>query len=364
MSLGKIKQSIANPAQRSATASISTTDAFFLPDFAENRTVLELLVGTNILALVLTLVEAKSLGNLSWASLAQYVFFVNWVTVGFAWQIDFFRDKLKVLSRIHALILSVLMLEGIIALTTILINIGLNWFFNTPQPWWRHVIYNLVLGGFLGMVIMRYLYVREQMIKQHRAELQARVQALQARIRPHFLFNTMNSVMSLIYSEPQKAEQMIENLSRLFRASLSATGEISLLDEVTLCKSYLDIEAMRLGDRLQVDWRLPSDNDLYDVNIPSLTLQPLLENAIYHGVETLSTPSTISVLLQVNAKDVTIVVTNPCQTGKTGLRSGNGMALENIEERLQVYYGKKARLQTHQTNGMFTTYLYYPCVEQ
>ncbi len=364
MSLGKIKQSIANPAQRSATAYISTKDAFFLPDFTENRTVLELLVSTNILAFVLTLVEAKSLYNFSGATLAQYVFFINWVTVSFAWQIDFFRDKLKALPRYQALILSLCMLEGVIALTTILINLGLQWFFHIPQPWWRYVIYNLLLGGIFGIFIMRYLYVREQMIKQHRAELQARVQALQARIRPHFLFNTMNSVMSLIYSNPQKAEHMIENLSRLFRVSLSASGEISLLDEVNLCKSYLDIESIRLGNRLQVDWRLPDEDTLYDVNIPSLTLQPLLENAIYHGVESFSIPSTISVLLQVTAKDVTIVVTNPCQTGKTGVRSGNGMALDNIEERLQVYYGKHARLQTNQNNGMFTAYLCYPCVEQ
>ena len=364
MSLGKIKQSIANPAQRSATAYISTKDAFFLPDFTENRTVLELLVSTNLLALVLTLVEAKSLLNFSFATLAQYVFFINWVTVSFAWQTDFFRDRLKAFPRYQALILSLFMLEGIIALTTILINLGLQWFFHIAQPWWKYVIYNLLLGGIFGMFIMRYLYVREQMIKQHRAELQARVQALQARIRPHFLFNTMNSVMSLIYSDPQKAEHMIENLSQLFRVSLSASGEISLLDEVMLCKSYLDIESIRLGDRLHVDWRLPDEDTLYDVNIPSLTLQPLLENAIYHGVESFSIPSTISVLLQVTAKDVTIVVTNPCQTGKTGMRSGNGMALDNIEERLQVYYGKNARLQTNQNNGMFTAYLCYPCAEQ
>lgn len=364
MSLGKIKQSIANPAQRSATAYISTKDAFFLPDFAENRTVLELLVSTNILAVVLALIDAKSLTNVSLAVLAQYVFFVNWVTVIFAWQVDFFRDRLKVLPRIQALVLSLLMLEAVIALTTILINLGLKWFFNVPQPWWHYVFYHLILGGSLGLMIMRYLYVREQMIKQHRAELQARVQALQARIRPHFLFNTMNSVMSLIHSDPDKAEWMIENLSLLFRESLNASGEISLLDEINLCKSYLDIESIRLGDRLQIDWRLPDEDTLYDVDIPSLTLQPLLENAIFHGVEAFSTPSTISILLQVNAKDVTIVVTNPCQTDKTCMRSGNGMALENIQERLQAYYGQKARLQTHQTNGLFTTYVYYPYVEQ
>ncbi|XID75122.1 sensor histidine kinase [Alkanindiges sp. WGS2144] len=362
--LGIIRSSIQSSAPTYKASSSLPQDAFFLPDFSENRALLELLVSTNILALILALIDARDLGSMSWSLVAQYVFFVNWVTVSFAWLSDLLRSRLRALPRIQAVLWSLLMLEGIIGLTTLLINVGLNVILNMPKPWWEHVLYHLVLGGCLGMVIMRYLYVREQMINQHRAELQARVQVLQARIRPHFLFNTMNSVLSLIQTDPVKAESMIENLAQLFRASLSVSGEISLLDEVALCKNYLDIETIRLGERLRVDWRLPDEDALYDVNIPSLTLQPLLENAIYYGVETFSTPSTISVLLQVNAKDVTIVVTNPCQTGKKGRQSGNGMALGNIQERLQAYYGGKARLQTHQTSDLFTTYLSYPYVAQ
>lgn len=361
---GKIKPIIANPAQRSASAYTSTKDAFFLPDFSENRVVLELLLSTNLLAVILALIEAKSLTGLHWGALAQYVFFVNWVTVSFAWLAELWRGWLHTRPRPEAVIWSFVLLEGIIALTTIVCNLGLAWALNVQQPWWWHVLYHLILGGCLGMVIMRYLYVREQMVKRHRAELLSRLQALQARIRPHFLFNTINSVLSLIQLDPPKAEQMVENLAQLFRASLSARGEVSLLDEVSLCKSYLDIESIRLGDRLQVDWRLPDDDDLYDAMIPSLALQPLLENAIYHGVESFSHRSTISILIAVNAKDVTIVVTNPCQTGKTGIRAGNGMALDNIQERLQAYYGKQARLRTHQTNGLFTAYLNYPHLEQ
>lgn len=361
---GKIKRIIANPEQRSASAYISSKDAFFLPDFTENRTLLELLVSTNLLAVILALIEAKSLTELTSSSLAQFVFFVNWVTLIFAWLADLLRDWLHALPRAEALVWSFLLLEVIIAITTVASNLGLSWALNVQNPWWWRVLYHLILGGCLGMVIMRYLYVREQMIKRHRAELMSRIQALQARIRPHFLFNTINSVLSLIPVEPSKAEKMLENLSSLFRVSLSASGEISLLDEVILCKSYLDIETIRLGERLLVEWRLPPEDDLYDVNIPSLSLQPLLENAIYHGVEGFSEPSKISVLIQVNAKDVTIVVTNPCRTGKTGTRAGNGMALDNIQERLQAYYGKQARLQAHQTDGLFTIYLNYPHVEQ
>lgn len=308
----------------------------------------------------MSLLAAQSLANLTVSGVAQYVFFINWVTVSFAWLADTFRHKLRELARGRAVLYSFLLLESVVFFATLACNIGLKLILGDPIPWWDHVIYHLLLGAGLGLLIMRYLYVREQMVRRHRAELLSRVQALQARIRPHFLFNTMNSVLSLIQSDPIKAETMVENLANLFRASLNAKGEVCLLDELDLCKKYLDIEKIRLGDRLQVEWRLPDEDTLYDVNIPSLTLQPLLENAIYHGVESLSTPSVISILVQVTATDVTIVVTNPCQTGKTTTRIGNKMALENIQERLQAYYGKHARLQTHQASGLFTAYLFYP----
>ena len=217
---GKIKSIIANPAQRSASAYMSTTmhnpvqnkDAFFLPDFTENRAVLELLVSTNLLAVILALIEAKSLSGVHWSALAQYVFFVNWVTVTFAWLVDMLRNWLRTRPRFEALIWSFVLLEAIIALTTIVCNLGLAWALDIHHSWNWRVLYHLILGGCLGMVIMRYLYVREQMIKRHRAELLSRIQALQARIRPHFLFNTMNSVLSLIQSDPPKAEHMVENL--------------------------------------------------------------------------------------------------------------------------------------------------------
>lgn len=289
---------------------------------------------------------------------------MNWVTVSFAWLSDHCRHWLRTLPRPQAVIISVLMMEGIIFLITFICNACIIFLIQLRIPWWHHVGYNLVLGACLGGLVMRYLYVREQRIHRHRAELLSRVQALQARIRPHFLFNTMNSVLGLIQIDPPRAEQVVENLSRLFRASLNAQGEVCLLDEVNLCKEYLAIEKIRLGSRLQVDWHLPEEDQLYDVNIPSLTLQPLLENAIYHGVETLASPSTISVLIQVTELDITIVMTNPYQTGKTTTRIGNSMALDNIRERLQAYYGRKARLQTHQSNGLFTTYLSYPYVEK
>lgn len=362
---GKIKRSITNPVQSSVPKpQDKPEDSFFLPDFSNNKALVELLITSNVMAFVMSLLSEPQLSDLSWSHVMKYIFMMNWISVSFAWLSDHWRIRLQALPRVQAVIVTVLMMEAVVMLVTLAANLGMKWLMHQQIGWWYHVSYNLLLGGCVGGLVMRYLYVREQRMQRHRAELLSRVQALQARIRPHFLFNTMNSVIGLIQLDPVRAEHVVENLARLFRASLNATGEVCLLDEVNLCQDYLNIEKIRLGDRLQIEWHLPDEDQLYEANIPSLTLQPLLENAIYHGVEPRVEPSTISVLIQVDEFVVTIVMTNPCQTGKTNTRIGNSMALDNIQERLKAYYGRKARLQTHQSDGLFTTYLSYPYVAQ
>ena len=125
------------------------------------------------------------------------------------------------------------------------------------------------------------------------------LQALQARIRPHFLFNSMNTIASLTHDQPDLAEQAIENLSDLFRASLAAEASISLQQELELTRSYIDLESLRLGERLEVNWHLPEREP--SLNLPALTLQPLVENAIYHGIEPLSSGGSIDILIEPSA---------------------------------------------------------------
>jgi len=353
----KIKSSIANPGTFEASRELT----FFLPRFSEPRHLRSLLLSVNVMALFMCLVSLPSLADFSWGLLLRYVFFTNWVALTCALLSDLLRHFLIGLPRQLALLFSFLMFEVVVALFS-LISSGLlhvtGWnLWNTDQVWAalaRHVL----LAGMLGGLVLHYLYLRERLIVQHRAELLARVQALQTRIRPHFLFNAMNTLAELIGMDSVRAEQAIQDISALFRASLNATGEISLTEELETCQHYLALEKLRLGERLQIEWRLPDEDTLYDMMIPALTLQPLLENAVYHGVETRSEPSVLSVLIEEKADRVTIVVTNPYQAG-TKSAKGHRIALDNIEQRLKVYYGVTARLMVYESDGLFTVYLSY-----
>jgi two-component system sensor histidine kinase AlgZ len=202
--------------------------------------------------------------------------------------------------------------------------------------------------------------MREQWLSQQYSELNARIQAMQARIHPHFLFNSLNSVVSLIAIDPDKAEHMLINLSRLFRASFQELKLVSLAEEIDLCQQYLSIEKMRLGARLKVEWNVQaSEMDLKRVTIPLLTLQPLLENSIFHGVEKSLQPSTVSVLVEILQNQVSIVITNPYSADTIKSTKGNGIAIENVKQRLKAYYGQTVKFQVYKGAVIYTTVVSY-----
>jgi two-component system sensor histidine kinase AlgZ len=185
---------------------------------------------------------------------------------------------------------------------------------------------------------------------------EARLQALQARIRPHFLFNSLNSVLSLIRSEPARAETALENLADLYRVLMADSHELSPLErEMGLARAYLDLEAMRLGERLHVEWR--ADNAPPGALLPSLLLQPLLENAVYHGVEPNPEGGRIGIDIFARGHQLHVVVRNPVGAA---LRPGNSMALSNIRERLRLHFDAEARLSTHEAGGEFHVQVVMP----
>lgn len=185
---------------------------------------------------------------------------------------------------------------------------------------------------------------------------EARLQALQARIRPHFLFNSLNSVLSLLRSEPARAETALENLADLYRALMSEGGELSPLSrEMELARAYLDLESMRLGERLQADWR--TDNAPAGALLPSLLLQPLLENAVYHGIEPSPEGGRIGIDIFARGHQLHVVVRNPVGTA---IRPGNSMALSNIRERLKLHFDAEARLSTHEAGGEYHVQVVMP----
>ncbi|WP_144811541.1 sensor histidine kinase [Aerolutibacter ruishenii] len=196
----------------------------------------------------------------------------------------------------------------------------------------------------IAAVVLRYLYVNDGWQAQVRASARAEVEALQARIKPHFLFNSMNTIAGLVRSNPEVAERAVLDLSDLFRAALGANrGDSTLAEEVELAERYLSIEQLRLGDRLHVDWY--RDEPLpWDFAMPRLVLQPLLENAVLHGISRLPEGGAVEVALSVEGQELVLRVRNPAPSPRE--RDGNGTqhAQANIGQRLRYHHGPRARM--------------------
>ena len=374
--LSKIKKSIANPnavaetrrnkllQMRHDNVQDQTSASYFFTKIGQWQHLLELIVASNVLAMVLALAEARSWQALETARVLQYMCFINWVILSFSALVDYFQEFFAKFSQKMALILGFILLQLVVLFTTCAVNIIQYWASPltdfSEQVLFQGVGLHLSYGILLGAFCMRYLYMREQWLKQQYSELNARIQAMQARIHPHFLFNSLNSVVSLISIDPDKAENMLINLSRLFRASFQELKLVSLAEEIDLCQQYLSIEKMRLGERLKVEWNIQATSlELKRVTIPLLTLQPLLENSIFHGVEKVLQPSTISVLVEILQNQVSIVITNPYSHDKIKSRTGNGIAIENVKQRLKAYYGQTVKFQVYGGVSLYTTVVSY-----
>jgi two-component system sensor histidine kinase AlgZ len=206
--------------------------------------------------------------------------------------------------------------------------------------------------------VLRYFYVRFTGQLRLQTESRARLQALQARIRPHFLFNSLNTIASLTYDQPARAEQAIENLADLFRASLNAEASISLQQEIELTQNYIELEQLRLDQRLKVSWDIEADTDR--IQLPALTLQPLVENAIYHGIEPLAKGGEVIISIK-QGEQLVIGITNPLnKSANSQHRKGNQMALENIHERLNLAFHGQAKIQHVAENDLYKVEIRIP----
>ncbi len=315
----------------------------FLPDMCTLQAVFLLILLGELLALALTLAVSPSL-QLNWTRLGTHSFLIQWVVLLSAALLCPLRFWLM---NIPAWVAGLLCFFLVMVVTLICSVLGLAAMDIWRWPDWPVVANNLLIAAIFGGVVLRYLYVQQQWHNQQQAELTARVQALQARIQPHFLFNSMNTIASLIAIDPIKAERLVEDLASLFRASLAEPGLVRLADELELCRQYMAIEQLRLGDRLRVVWQLPSAEDLQQRLIPSLLLQPLLENAIVHGISPRPEGGEIRVMVGVVGEQVQIQVLNPvAESGSE--RRGSHMALDNIRHRLSVYFGPTAQFYAQQ----------------
>ncbi len=324
---------------------------FVVPELC-NVTAVSLLV---IVGQLLVLVLLFAGGSTTWVRFALTSLFVQWVTLTSAGILCWTRPWLARLTLVSgstlalAIVMAVTLSVGLVS--ELLLSVSVSWTTIGGQ---------LVISGIIAGAVLRYFYVQEQLRAQEQSELQSRIQALQSRIRPHFLFNSMNIIASLIATDPDTAETVVEDLSELFRASLNDAGnQVQLKDELDLCERYVRIEALRLGDRLQMDWNIETPPT--SVKIPLLTLQPLLENAIYHGIQPLPDGGTISLKLWFETDTVNVRIENPLPPmGGRGLSAGNKMAIANIRSRLQVLFGNQAMLTSGVEEDRYVTALRYP----
>ncbi len=216
----------------------------------------------------------------------------------------------------------------------------------------RCLLFTLIVTGLL----IGYFDLRGRALSP--ALTEARLQALQARIRPHFLFNSLNAVLSLMRHEPRRAERVLEDLADLFRVLMADNRQLTpIAREIDLAKQYLNIEFVRLGDRLRVEW---DDADVPpNALIPPLVLQPLLENAVYHGIEPRSDPGTIHITIRAEGPQINIILRNPYRL-HSGHHAGNRMALANIRERLTLHFDVEASIKTKATDDTYEVHIVIP----
>ncbi|MDM8546643.1 histidine kinase [Candidatus Venteria ishoeyi] len=370
----------------------SSPTSTFLPDFCQWQMLFSALMISQLLAILLVLAPME---------VAQYKLEILWhvslftlgVTLCSGMLLCLLRNWLERRNKIFAVLFSYMLILLITALFT-----HIAWYFfvnpvissvKNPMPgseqqfimpamklritgeglinvvpirYHLFMFRNLAISAIVTLVALRYFYLIYHWRLTTEAEAEFRVQALQARIHPHFLFNSMNTIASLTRFDPDLAEQAVEDLSELFRATLSdAKKRVTLEDELQLCQRYLRIEGLRMGNRLQVEWHMETIPK--DALLPKLSLQPLLENAIYYGIQPLPEGGLIQVVGMSDEHDIKIDIENPLpppdmpvpQKGK-----GNRIALENLRQRLNVYYGRQGHLDIQNDERSYRVSLRFP----
>jgi two-component system sensor histidine kinase AlgZ len=314
-----------------------------------------------LIAILLTLAAHRP-QSLFLVELARVSLFVQWLALLSCGVMCMFRGKLESTGSTRAFVLSFLILE-LVCLVLAELSFQLSQafpdFIRINETHFAFILRTFAISSIVIALGMRYLYVSSEWRRSIVLEAQARISALQALIRPHFLFNSMNTIASLTRTNPRQAEEAVEDLSDLLRANLGASGDrTSLKEELEVAAIYQRIEKLRLGDRLAVRWDV---GDLpMRAQIPSLTIQPLLENAIYHGIELLPDGGEVLVSGKRDDSYLDITISNPLARGEKRSKGGNQMALANIRQRFELAYGSRATVDVDANDTKFAVRLRFP----
>lgn len=323
-----------------------------IPNFCAGESVWLMVFVMQMMAIVLTLLTGER-GSQALGTLLMYSLYLQWMGISSAIVLCTAR-RVMTKSSVGTVFF---VCWGLLMLVTVLIADGAWWLSRVlpigepvGETQQAFVLRNVSISAILSLLLLRYFWGRAQLQAQVKADAETQYLALQARIRPHFLFNSLNSIASLIISKPEQAEEMVLDLSELFRASLDKRNKlVTVTEEVEFVKTYMRIETVRLGDKLWVNWDIRPE--AANARIPLLILQPLVENAVHHGVSRLRGRGGIDVTVLRDGKRLQVVVENPVPPDDAPKRESTGVALENIAQRLKLIYGDDAEL----TQGLAKT---------
>ena len=339
---------------------IETDKHRWLPQFCSLPTLFALMVVAEIVALVIAMAPDRAAQ--SWLrELGIASVFVQWIALLNAVVLCSSREALERLPVRWGFFFAWLLAVVTTALGSAVVysmdnalGFGLT---APPGAIWRFSLGNAAICALIAAALLRYLYVRELWQERVNAAAKAQVDALQARIRPHFLFNSMNTIASLIRKRPADAERAVEDLSDLFRAALGTREMLGTLgEELDLISQYLRIESLRLGDRLKLELDLESLPR--DLPMPPLLLQPLVENAVYHGIQRMPAGGTLTMRGARKGGMIEIMVHNPLPDDVA--HPGNAHALANVRARIEYHFGDKAALIVQPARGEFTVTVRLP----
>jgi two-component system sensor histidine kinase AlgZ len=339
-----------------------------IPDFASFGTAIRIIFLAELIAIIITVGRNPVFNEQAWADFNLLSAFALTISFCSVVVLTLASPLLKRMSAFIGVVVAFLLLLIVAIVGTEFIIFALYDLGLVEQRWpqWRNslVTRSLIIVALISLPAMRYLYLSYRLRSDEKSKQEAQMQALQSRIRPHFLFNSLNSVASLTRSDPEKAEAVLHDIADLFRVLLAdARKLVPISAEREISRQYLEVEKIRLGDRLKVKWNV--SNVPRSALIPALILQPLLENAIYHGIEPRFAGGTLSIDLWTEGKTLNAMISNPLPENPGASHSkGNKIAQDNIRQRLQTQFGNEASMQSFQEGGQYHVKLKMPIVER
>jgi two-component system, LytTR family, sensor histidine kinase AlgZ len=343
-----------------------TQDQQFLPDFGSFGLAIRFIFLAELIAIIITIGRNSVFDEQAWQDLNLLSAFALAISLCSVVVLKLVAPLMKYMSAAMGSILVVLLLLLVTAVGTDAMIFALYDLRLIPDRWpeWREslIVRNLMIASIVSILGLRYLVLQHRAENDARIKQEARMQALQSRIRPHFLFNSLNSVASLTRHNPEKAEAVLHDLADLFRVLLAdARKLVPISAEREISRQYLEIEKIRLGDRLRIKWNVA--NIPRSAQIPALTLQPLLENAIYHGIEPRFAGGAISIEMWAEGEALNIMITNPLpDVRKNSHNKGNKIAQDNTRQRLVTQFGSAASLQGFEEGGQYHVKVRMPIV--